>query len=80
MIGVWLAMFFAPPPAELAELIRKIAASGQVAEIAATPQERLSPAVRISPGPPPLLRFRGLEGQVRHRFGDLDLVVDDAGH
>jgi hypothetical protein len=29
---------------------------------------------------PPLLSFRFFEGRQRHRFGDLDLVIDDAGH
>ena len=24
--------------------------------------------------------FRMIEGKLRHRFGDLDLVLDDAGH
>jgi hypothetical protein len=27
-----------------------------------------------------LLSFRFFEGKQRHRFGDLDLVIDDAGH
>ena len=35
---------------------------------------------RITPGAPPLLSFRAFEGKSRHRFGDLDLVLDDAGH
>jgi hypothetical protein len=26
------------------------------------------------------LSFRFFEGKQRHRFGDLDLVLDDAGH
>ena len=80
MTGVWLLLFLAPPPEPLADLVRKIADSGAVAEIAVAPAERLTPPFRIAPGPPPLLRFRGLAGQARHRFGDLDLVVDDAGH
>jgi hypothetical protein len=49
-------------------------------EIATPPAERLAPEARIAPGAPPLLRFRVLEGRARHRFGDLDLVMDDAGH
>jgi hypothetical protein len=27
-----------------------------------------------------LIAFRALEAKQRHRFGDLDLVLDDAGH
>ena len=34
----------------------------------------------IAPGAPPLLAFRYFEGKDRHRFGQLDLVLDDAGH
>jgi hypothetical protein len=61
-------------------VVEQIAASGQVVEIAARPEERLAPPARIAPGAPPVLGFRMLEGKLRHRFGDLDLVLDDAGH
>jgi hypothetical protein len=61
-------------------LIKRVAESGRVLEIALTPSERLSPRPQIAPGVPPLLSFRFFEGRERHRFGDLDLVIDDAGH
>jgi hypothetical protein len=61
-------------------LVEQISVSGQVVEIAASPEERLGPPARIAPGAPPVLGFRMLEGKLRHRFGDLDLVLDDAGH
>jgi hypothetical protein len=61
-------------------LVRQIADSGRVVEIAVTPSERVSPPIRIAPGGPPLVSFRLMEGRLRHRFGDLDLVLDDAGH
>jgi len=61
-------------------LIKQVAESGRVLEIAASPSERLSPVARIAPGAPPLLSFRYFEGKQRHRFGELDLVIDDAGH
>jgi hypothetical protein len=60
--------------------IQQIAASGQVVECAVSASERLATAVRIAPGGPPTLGFRMIEGKLRHRFGDLDLVLDDAGH
>jgi hypothetical protein len=60
-------------------LVEQISVSGQVVEIAARPDERLTP-FRIAPGAPPVLGFRMIEGKLRHRFGDLDLVLDDAGH
>jgi hypothetical protein len=60
-------------------LIGEVSRSGQVVEIATPPSTRLS-APRIAPGAPPLLGFRMMEGKLRHRFGDLDLVMDDAGH
>jgi hypothetical protein len=62
------------------DLVEQISTSGQIVEIAATPQERLGPPALIAPGAPPVLGFRTLEGKLRHRFGDLDLVLDDAGH
>jgi len=63
-----------------AVLVEKISLSGQVVEIATPAAERLAPPARIAPGAPPLLGFRVMEGKLRHRFGDLDLVMDDAGH
>ncbi len=79
MIPTLLVMFFVPTESVAAQ-IQKIAASGQVVEIATSTKERLAPTPRIAPGAPPLLGFRKMEGQMRHRFGDLDLVMDDAGH
>ncbi len=61
-------------------VVDDVAASGQVTEIATPSPERLAAPARIAPGPPPSLGFRLIEGKVRHRFGDLDLVLDDAGH
>ena len=63
-----------------AGLVEQIAASGQVAEIATPSSERVAPRMRIAPGAAPALGFRMIEGKLRHRFGDLDLVLDDAGH
>ncbi|HYW47050.1 MAG TPA: hypothetical protein VE959_29560 [Bryobacteraceae bacterium] len=63
-----------------AGLVDQVAASGQIVEIATPSSERLAPSVRIAPGAPPALGFRMIEAKLRHRFGDLDLVLDDAGH
>lgn len=80
MIGLSLLFFFLQAPETTAQMIAKIAASGHVVEIVVPPSERIAPPIRIAPGPPPLIGFRKLDGEMRHRFGDLDLVVDDAGH
>lgn len=61
-------------------LIKQVVESGRVLEIAADASERLSPLPQIAPGAPPLLSFRFFEGKQRQRFGELDLVIDDAGH
>jgi hypothetical protein len=61
-------------------LIKQVSESGRILELAITPSERLSSVPRIAPGAPPLLSFRFFEGKDRHRFGGLDLVIDDAGH
>ena len=54
--------------------------ASRVFTIGETSSERLAPLGRIAPGQAPLLQFRYLDGKRRHRFGDLDLVMDDAGH
>jgi hypothetical protein len=63
-----------------ANIVEQVAASGQVVEIATPSSERLLAPARVAPGAPPVLGFRTIDGKLRHRFGDLDLVLDDAGH
>ncbi|MBM3725568.1 MAG: hypothetical protein FJW40_09105 [Acidobacteria bacterium] len=69
-IALWLLLV--PEPG----WVERIAASGRVTVIAADEP----PRALIAPGQPPLLSFRYFEGKDRHRFGKLDLVMDDAGH
>ncbi|MGA7414363.1 MAG: hypothetical protein WBW33_28090 [Bryobacteraceae bacterium] len=64
----------------LEQLIRQIAESGRVTEAGETPDQRVATKPQIAPGAPPLLSFRYYEGKQHHRFGDMDLVLDDAGH
>jgi hypothetical protein len=61
-------------------VIQQVADSGRVLEITATPSERVTDRPQVAPGAPPLLSFRFFEGKLHHRFGELDLVIDDAGH
>ncbi len=78
MIGVFLLLLLAN--GDIERLTRQIAASGRVLQIAVSDSERVAPPPQIAPGAPPLLSFRFFEGKQRHRFGDMDLVLDDAGH
>lgn len=59
---------------------KQVIDSGRVTEIAVPPSERLAPPPKIAPGAPPLVSFRLFDGRMRHRFSNLDLVMDDAGH
>lgn len=60
--------------------LRDVLASGRVHTFGVTASERLKPSALLAPSDPPVLRFRYLDGKRRHRFGDLNLVMDDAGH
>ena len=64
----------------LDQLIAHIAVSERALQVVETPSERISKPEAVAPGAPPLLSFRYFEGKERHRFGNLDLVMDDAGH
>jgi hypothetical protein len=66
--------------AGLEEKIKQIAAAGRIQQIGESSSARLNPGPSLAPGAPPILAFRYFDGQARHRFGDLDLVMDDAGH
>ena len=65
---------------EVERLTKLVAQSGRVVEIATPAAERLTAPAKIAPGAPPLVSFRLFDGRMRHRFGNLDLVLDDAGH
>ena len=73
-IALWMAA------QQLETLTREVARSGRVLEIAEPPSRRVDTRPAIAPGAPPMLSFRLFEGKVRHRYGNLDLVMDDAGH
>lgn len=63
-----------------AQLLRNIERSGRLGLIGVSASDRLRPTGRLAPGDPPMLAFRYLEDRRRHRFGELDLMMDDAGH
>jgi hypothetical protein len=72
---LFLALFATPQ-----SLVEQIAASGRSADVAESPDERVAPKPMIAPGPPPLISFRYYEGKMHHRFGNAELMLDDAGH
>lgn len=61
-------------------VVDEVAQSGRCVDIAETPDSRVSAAHMIAPGPPPLLSFRYYEGKAHRRFGNSELMLDDAGH
>jgi hypothetical protein len=62
------------------DIVRKIAESGRCVAVAEDPNKRVEPEKIIAPGLPPLLSFRYYEDKKNHRFANLDLMLDDAGH
>jgi hypothetical protein len=84
--AILLAMLLAPQPTapsreeQMRRLIGEISESGRVLQIGEMRREAADPRQQIPPGAPPLLAFRYFHGADRHRFGNLDLMLDDAGH
>lgn len=76
-------LLFSPPqhaPDRADAIIAEIALSGRAVAIESAHERLADPQREIAPGAPPLLSFRYFEGADRHRFGKLDLMLDDAGH
>ncbi len=69
-----------PVQNDVARWIDRIAQSGRVIEIGEVRERLDDPRKQIAPGAPPLLSFRYFLGVDRHRFGKLDVMLDDAGH
>jgi len=68
------------PRESVPALVQSVAESGRCVSLAETPSQRVSTKPQIAPGLPPLLSFRYYEGRMHHRYGNADLVLDDAGH
>jgi hypothetical protein len=75
------------PPAQRMEpasqeqaLIEEIARSGRTLEAGDSASSRVAAQTQVPAGAPPLLSFRYYEGKQHYRFGDVDLMLDDAGH
>jgi hypothetical protein len=62
------------------DAIARIAASGRCVALGETPDSRVGPGLRLAPGPPPLVSFRYYQGKLHQRFGNSELMLDDAGH
>ncbi len=81
-----LLLFFLAPDdtaareAQIHQQIQAIARSGRVLEIGEARERLADPRTQIAPGAPPLLSFRYFLGADRNRFGNLDVMLDDAGH
>jgi hypothetical protein len=76
MKWILLLMLFSVAPSAVDE----VAETGRVVGLVESPSERLNPPAWVAPGAPPLLRFRYFDASDRGRFGDLGLMMDDAGH
>jgi hypothetical protein len=66
--------------AQQPNVISEISDSGRCADLAESPDARVAPGLKVPPGPPPLLSFRYYEGKLHHRYGNSELMLDDAGH
>lgn len=61
-------------------LTEEIDRSGRCAVLGQTPEQKVSRKQVIAPGQPPVLSFKYYEDAKHHRFGNIDVMLDDAGH
>jgi len=79
MKWVMIACLLAAPASEH-DLMVRIAESGRCVSVGESPDSRVGRGMRLAPGPPPLVSFRYYEGKLHQRFGNSELMLDDAGH
>ena len=83
--AVLVVLFFlqdgkAAHEAQIRQQIDAIVRSGRVLQIGEAKERLADPTKSVAPGAPPLLSFRYFQGADRHRFGNLNVMLDDAGH
>jgi hypothetical protein len=76
--SVILLGFLATVPVETS--VQQIADSGRCVSLAESADSRVATMPQFAPGQPPVLSFRFYEGKSHHRFGNSELLLDDAGH
>lgn len=67
-------------PSHVSDVVDEIATSGRVVDSVQSLSDHLGTTPSIAPGAPPSLKFRYYDANERGRFGDVGLMVDDAGH
>lgn len=68
----------APTPERV--LIQQVDQTGRCVTVGHTPEQRLHNLPMIAPGQPPVVSFKFYEDSKHHRFGNVDVMLDDAGH
>ena len=69
-----------PGVEDLSAWVRKISDSGRCAREKESPDRKVAVPAAVLPGVAPVLSFRFYEGKQHHRFGNSELLIDDAGH
>jgi hypothetical protein len=77
MMGLFGGSVLSP---DEAVALQGISESGRCVSLGESPDTRIARIPLLSPGQPPLLSFRYYEGKLHHRFGNAELMLDDAGH
>ena len=67
-------------PAQEQALLQQVDQSGRCVTVGRSPEQRLQKRPMIAPGQPPVLSFKLYEDSKHHRFGNVDVMLDDAGH
>jgi hypothetical protein len=62
------------------KLTQQVDRSGRCAVLGQAPEQKVSERQLIAPGQPPVLSFKYYEDAKHHRFGNVDVMLDDAGH
>lgn len=62
------------------ELVQQAIQANRCTSVLEKPGKRIQPPLALPPAPPPVLSFRYFEDKKHHRFDNLDVMLDDAGH
>lgn len=61
-------------------VMKQIDESGRCATLGKTAEQRVAGPPKIAPGQAPIVSFKYYEDAKHHRFGNINVMLDDAGH